>query len=344
MERLKFIDCMRGMSMLFVVFHHIIVMGMRDTIGGGTYNSPINDFIITIQMPLFFFVSGFVSARLNREWSTLYIYKTIMKKVRGQLIPTVVMFLTCMLIFNLNILDWIFVPFKCGYWFTWVSFQIFAIWFILTFFFRDMKPITYSIVLLLISLFLLYAGLHAPLSNKVVSFLSLNYTLQYFIYFIIGVVCKLKYESMCHLIDNKYIISILFVIALVPCFRPCGNQYVNSVFSIVRLICCFAIFRKLNVFSQSNILSNSLSNIGKHTIEIYFLHYFLLFKLDFLAQWLHEFSLDYCFRGHSSVLIPELLTIGLLAIIISYTCIAIRKVIDTFPILSTLMFGPKKNI
>ena len=93
-QRLKFIDCLRGMSMLFVVFHHIIVMGMRDTIGGDTYNSPINDFIITIQMPLFFFVSGFVSARLNKEWSTLYIYKTIMKKVRGQLMPTVVMFFT----------------------------------------------------------------------------------------------------------------------------------------------------------------------------------------------------------------------------------------------------------
>ena len=341
-QRLKFIDCLRGMSMLFVVFHHIIVMGMRDTIGGA-YMSPVNDFIITIQMPLFFFVSGFVSARLNRDWSVQSIRMTLMKKVNGQLIPTIIMFLICMLVYNLNIADWVFVPFKCGYWFTWVSFQIFAIWFVVSYLLRHFNVNVASIGILLLSALLLFASLRVPLTNKVVGFLSLNYTFQYFIYFIVGVVFKYNYENICRWIDNKLFISGLFLFAITPWFYPVGNQYANAIISIMRVICCFAIFRQLSIFSESNLAANTLSYIGKHTLEIYFLHYFLLFKLDFLALWLNNFSSDYCFRGHSCVLLPEVLTIGLLAIIISFTCIGIRKTIDVFPIMSTLMFGPQNK-
>lgn len=134
MERLKFIDCLRGMSMLFVVYHHIIMFGMYDSIDGSIYSSPINEIIVTVRMPLFFFVSGFVSARLSREWNWHTINSKITKKTQGQLIPTVVMFMLCMFMYNLNIFDWIYDPLKGGYWFTWVSFQIFVIWVFLSFF------------------------------------------------------------------------------------------------------------------------------------------------------------------------------------------------------------------
>lgn len=343
MERLKFIDCLRGMSMLFVVYHHIIMFGMYDSIDGSIYSSPINEIIVTVRMPLFFFVSGFVSARLSREWNWHTINSKITKKTQGQLIPTVVMFMLCMFMYNLNIFDWIYDPLKGGYWFTWVSFQIFVFWVFLSFFIRNTNSLYYTSGLLSISLVMLYIGYHIPLTNKIVCFLSFNYTLRFFIFFIIGTVCKFNYGTICRFINNRYCVSILFVIALIPSIYHIENQYLKTLFSIIRILCCFAIFQKLDVFSRSNILSNTLSYIGKHTLEIYLLHFFILFKVDSLALWLHSFSTDYCYRGHSCVFIPEILSIGILTLIISFTCIGIRKVIDVFPIISTMMFGPQKN-
>lgn len=59
-ERLTYIDCLRGFGMILVVYQHILVIGLPE-IG----SSWLNDIIITFRMPLFFFISGYVSYKHN---------------------------------------------------------------------------------------------------------------------------------------------------------------------------------------------------------------------------------------------------------------------------------------
>lgn len=55
-KRYEYIDCMRGLTMLLVVYYHIIgqVLGMVDQSG-------LSNFCGGFRMPLFFFVSGFLA-------------------------------------------------------------------------------------------------------------------------------------------------------------------------------------------------------------------------------------------------------------------------------------------
>ena len=52
MERIRYIDALRGFTMLLVVFGHV----MMTTFGIGGYNTVIGCFFLTFRMPMFFFM------------------------------------------------------------------------------------------------------------------------------------------------------------------------------------------------------------------------------------------------------------------------------------------------
>lgn len=57
MERIRYIDALRGFTMLLVVFGHVMMF----TFGIGGYNSVIGSFFLTFRMPMFFFISGYIA-------------------------------------------------------------------------------------------------------------------------------------------------------------------------------------------------------------------------------------------------------------------------------------------
>lgn len=122
--RLDYIDALRGFAMLLVVYHHLVVMGLRDS----GYVSPVNEVLRSFFMPLFFFISGFVSYKSGRAWTLSYVSAFLLRKARKMLIPTIVMFVLCTLFFKLDIVEYLSVSFKCGYWFTWSLFCMMFIW------------------------------------------------------------------------------------------------------------------------------------------------------------------------------------------------------------------------
>lgn len=119
-KRLGYIDAMRGFGILSVIYSHLIVMGMR----GSEYDSSVAPVIQLYFMPLFFFISGYLSAKIGNIHNVSEFKTLVMNKIKYLLIPTITMFLLCVAYFRMSLVDSIMDSFKGGYWFTYVLFCI----------------------------------------------------------------------------------------------------------------------------------------------------------------------------------------------------------------------------
>lgn len=91
-----------------------------------------------------------------------------------------------------------------------------------------------------------------------------------------------------------------------------------------------------------NRLAKILSLIGRNTLAVYFIHFFLLFSVPYLPQLLESMKHDAVFGTHSCDSLIEFVSVGILAILISLASIAISKILRLFPIAYTLCLGPVK--
>ena len=82
-KRLEYVDAMRGITMIMVVFSHVITWCYGEL--ESSINS-FNSFFILFRMPLFFFVSGFVLYKANQIWdlknSAIFIAKKFKVQIR----------------------------------------------------------------------------------------------------------------------------------------------------------------------------------------------------------------------------------------------------------------------
>ena len=77
---------MRGFTMLMVVANHV----SQTSFGELPKTSAALSLLVLFRMPLFFFVSGFVAYKASFSWSLPDTGQLLWKKVRIQLLPTLV--------------------------------------------------------------------------------------------------------------------------------------------------------------------------------------------------------------------------------------------------------------
>ena len=94
-NRIGYIDALRGMAMILVVYFHIAAYGF------GSYELGYNDIIERFRMPTFFFISGWLFYKAGRIWNGQAILNAIRKKFMIQIIPTVFFLLLYLTMFNL---------------------------------------------------------------------------------------------------------------------------------------------------------------------------------------------------------------------------------------------------
>lgn len=119
MERLVYIDLLKGIAIILVVMGHMFEP-YTDWL-----NSPINQMIYSVHIPLFIFLSGFVFHVYNGKHGRL---RTIAKRAFALLLP----FFTFSALYcyskELSYVDTLFMDeMHKGYWFTLVLFEIVAI-------------------------------------------------------------------------------------------------------------------------------------------------------------------------------------------------------------------------
>lgn len=102
----------------------------------------------------------------------------------------------------------------------------------------------------------------------------------------------------------------------------------------------YTLFYKKQSWIQNNIIGKFLATLGENSIEIYFLHYFLLFTPPMIIkQYLNSIYTGNNYANEIMVSFVELTIMLPIITYISYTCIYIKKIISNIPFISKLMFG-----
>lgn len=327
-KRLEYIDALRGFTMILVVFHHVI--------GHLFYSeSAINDLFITFRMPLFFFISGFMS---YTTYSPDLIKKRLKNRLLGQLLPTIV---TCTLfisLFSIPIKDTLMDPQKSGYWFTIAMVEIFLI-FILAIliinklhFSKKSQCILFCCISAMAYLVKAILNNYGLFGNTLVCLLSISKILQFIPFFFMGIIAKMYSTQFLSLIKKEYFMTVCIIGFIFFVYSESFSS--SSMAGFLGIIIFFRLFEKYQDYLSSNtVLGFSLGYIGKRTLEIYLFHYFIISSLK---------SSSGTFQNYlTGAWIDDIIIYLPLTLLVISLCLLFDTVIKIAPPIHSLMFGFK---
>ncbi len=297
--RLDFIDGLRGLTMLMVVYWHVLVMSMDVT----TYTA------MTLQlfrMPLFFFVSGFFAYSFN--FDSIKLRKRLNNRWHRQFLPTFLIFILFTL-FEVGYtgsfenggeyLGSLFTAlhtnglseFKSGYWFTFVLVEVFCVFALINYLLYRLRVsqrkqgVIYLIIAAACAILeWIYSETVTEKSPVAVrnlcEIMSLTHLVKYQVFFYLGVAVRTFDRELWKLLSRRIsgIIMIavtVVVFCLTPRFRvPLGWFYGAATTGILFSITLFFYLRRF--FSGKSFLGQIMKFVGKNTLPIYLFHYFII--------------------------------------------------------------------
>lgn len=271
--RINYLDAIKCLGILLVIEGHVRLFGM----GLETYDTLPGLMLYTFNMPLFFFVSGFLAYKqkfflgdtIDKTW----------KKFVLLVIPAVIFFVFRNLKDHLNPLD-LFTIGAGGYWFTITLWECFVIYYVVSLIFKDNIR---DIILVLLALagvaFLSVVGDCGP------KLLDLNRLTKYFQFFVLGVLamkCRNHYEKIVHCDWLKAVATVCFFTLLFTInygiwpslvfhlLRDIVLRYLGTYIVVAWFVC------HAERFNKNSRLNSVIIDIGKKSLPIYLLQYFFL--------------------------------------------------------------------
>lgn len=341
-QRFDYIDALRGLAILFIVFGHIPMYCYHT---GDNFTSYRN-LTSLVQLPIFFFVSGFVFKIKNMS-ITRGGGKFILNKIRQLIIPAVIIGYIYLTLNNSNNpISYIYDKFKGGYWFTFTLFELIIIQYIWELFtekihIRNNKK-KYFILSLCLAV-ILYIFSLPIISTKLGNINNIigMPMLRYYLYFLIGnlvrnnldFIVQWKYRN--HL--TAFIIVGFFMLFIANQISPQLSGilfHINLVtLETTSLLMIFMIFYKYRLyFSSNHRFAHILTFLGKRTLDIYLLHYF------FLPKDLRLFG-NY-FTMHPATILETLFS-GIITLLVIGGCLFISELLRCNPTVSKYLLGTK---
>lgn len=271
--RIELLDFIKGVAILLVVLGHAI----QSQIGVNNpevWNNSVFVIIYSFHMPLFFFLSG-ISFNFYKDKP---FFKTIIARAKNLLLPFLAWGILISFILQKdkkNILGLIENPGN-HLWFLIVLFNMIFITLIiyksLTLFPFFSNKLFISIILIISLIFFL--------KNNLADFLGINLLLPRYIYFIGGVII---FEFKDFL--NKHSEKLILITLLGLCFnevliRNLGSNYLDiNILILIRtfLLIYLVIYIIKIVFKTFTLITKYFSYLGKHSLEIYIVHWVLIF-------------------------------------------------------------------
>ena len=318
--RLEWLDALRGFTMIMVVANHVAGMGF----GEEWKHSSAIPFLVLFRMPLFFFVSGFLAYKVSQVWNLRNLGSLVGKKLRVQIIPTVVFFFLAAAILNKNFLTAVETNFhssmKGGYWFTIALLYMFLIYYLFSYVESKLKVRSWiPITLLFIISLLFYETNYQPkyfswaagykgAKTDLFYFLqdsSLVQVLLYFPFFLYGNIVHRYWDKAQRLMDSKWFFPLLILIVILATLDALKWRTLRMTWAIIPLTMArfglltivFMYFRHYKqYFTKLSPIGASLQYIGRRTLDIYLIHFLFMPDLPsvgvFFKNYPHNFVLD----------------------------------------------------
>ena len=350
--RLEWLDAMRGFTMILVVANHVSQTGFAQDV---KLSSSLS-FLILFRMPLFFFISGFLAYKATQVWDLPNLCRLVGKKLRIQIIPTVVFFLFGMAVlykdFFLAVEDKFHSPLKGGYWFTIALLYMFIIYYLFAYLESKLKwkswvPVT---LLFLVSL-CVYETCYLPNDFwwafgykrvKPTTFLDDSCLIQVMLYmpfFLYGNIVHRYWDRAQRVMDSKWFYPLLIALVVFSALDFLKWHNLRMTWTIVPLTLArftlltivFMYFRHYaKYFTQMTWVGRSLQYIGRRTLDIYLIHYIFLPNLpgvgSFFSNNQHNFAIDLT------------LAVVIALLVIGFSCVT-SNILRVSPFLKKYLFG-----
>ena len=277
-KRIEFIDALRGFTMILVVLNHVsfYCLGIDNKIPS------FHKYLQEIQMPLFFFISGFVLYKPTTQWNGKHMVSLFKSKIPVLLISPLIFMSIYLYINHIPFIEGIYEEAKYGYWFTFVLFVFFVFYAITRYILHLIRVDNiYSDFLILLTGFTFFFVKYLPLSIVTQHLLSTG-NLYYYVFFVIGTLSRKHYKRLQVILDKKpLIIAAIAVFFLFNIFdreiKLDSSMILLFLTFLSGIIIVFALFRnKQKYLTKATILGNGLQYIGRRTLDIYLLHFFFL--------------------------------------------------------------------
>ena len=349
--RLEWLDALRGFTMILVVANHVGAEAFEIPRGVSTSLQ----FLVLFRMPLFFFVSGFLAYKASQVWNLATFGQLVGKKLRVQIIPTVVFFLLSAMILTKDmwatIPEWLHIPTKGGFWFTLVLLYMFLIYYVFAYIESKLKVKSWiPITLLFIVSLVCYETCYLPKyfswafgwrghPNDFMNDTSLIQVFQYFPFFIYGNIVHRYWEQAQKVMDSHWFYPIIVVVVIFAAMDTLKWHTLRLAWAIIPLTLARFILLTMVVmyfrnyqqyFTKFSVIGASLQYIGRRTLDIYLIHYLFLPDLPtigaFFDKYRHNFVLDTL-----STVVIALLVIGF--------CIITSNILRVSPFFRKWLFG-----
>ena len=257
--------------------------------GIGSYDTLSGFMLYTFDLPLFFFISGFLAYKPKMTFKDVGI--EIKKKFYLLVIPAI----TFSFFYNLLAHNSLLSPLYNGfsrYWFTISLFECFLIYYVVQITTQNTRLKTILVVLFAITGIALLS-IYSEFGPKVIDF---NHLCKYFYFFVIGLLAR-KYQHVFDKLVQSELFKGIILIAFFLLLFVIDYQFLpKPVFHFARdivlrvlgtaIVVCFFVTHS-SFFERRSKLNSVINEIGKKSLAIYLLQYFFIPNFTAYTEWLN---------------------------------------------------------
>lgn len=336
--RIKYIDALRGLAMLMVVMVH--VEGFSVFIEE-FHMSFFRRICEALMLPLFFFISGYLSKPISG--------KRLLMKCTQLLVPSIILGLLYSCYIHKDPVSFIRNIYKYGYWFTLTLVEMLVTINLITKLNRKNQYSGFIILFIAALLYLikiLFNNIRAL--DCIGDIFCMHQFFIYFHYFAVGYVLSNNKTFLSKLLSTQPVITLaisIFCFSIFVRFTYTDEQLATNVLlkmyrfvqdpvlGYTGIIVLFKMFHDKQSLLSDGLVGRVLQCIGRHTLEIYLLHYFFLPKLPELGIVLVQ----------SPNLVIEAICVMLLSLLVITVSIALGKILSANSIIRFLLLGAKPH-
>lgn len=318
--RLEWLDALRGFTMIMVVAYHVCQQGFMMPVKV----SSSMPFLVLFRMPLFFFVSGFLAYKANLQWNLPTLGRLVGKKLRVQMIPTIVFFLFAACVIRteptfLKAVDtMLHSTTKGGYWFTLALLYMFLIYYLFSYLENKLKwksciPILLFFLLSLVVYetcwlprhFWWAYGYRPMIRDSWLHVSSLFQVMQYMPFFLYGNIVRRYWDRSQRIMDSRWFFPVIIVVVIFCTldtlkWHTLRMEWANLPLTMAKFILLTVVFMYFRhydkYFTHMTWIGRSLQYIGRRTLDIYLLHFLFLPNLPGVGNFFdvnrHNFIMD----------------------------------------------------